>query len=130
MANPPWHDPAGTPSADAARERARRGAAGLLGAWARALAAPLRHRGTLTFVLPVADLPAGMAAFAAAGCGSLAVLPLWPRAGLAARLALLRGIKGGRGKMRLPAGLVLHAADGGYTAAAEAVLRGGAAVEV
>ncbi len=128
FANPPWHDAAGTASADAGREAARRAQPGLFAIWAAALAAPLRSRGTLSFVIAAGVLPACMAAMAAAGCGSLAVLPLWPHAGRAARLLLLRGIKDGRGPCRMLAGLVLHEPGGGYTAAADAVLRGGAAL--
>ena len=41
----------------------------------------LRSRGTLTFILPAAMLPACAEAFAAAGCPPIAMLPLWPRAG-------------------------------------------------
>lgn len=123
FANPPWHHPAGTPSADPRQEAARRAAPGLLALWVARLAAPLRHRGTLTFALPAAMLPDALAALAAAGCGSPAVLPLWPRAGRPARLLLLRGIKGGRAPCALLPGLALHAPQGGYTAAAEAILR-------
>ena len=127
MANPPWHAP-GTASPDAGREAARRAPAGLFGAWAAALAAPLRHRGTLTLVVSAGAMPACLAAMDRAGCGGLTVLPLWPRAGQPARLVLLRGVKGGRAPARLLPGLVLHAPEGGYTDAAEAILRGGAAV--
>jgi tRNA1Val (adenine37-N6)-methyltransferase len=126
FANPPWHDAAGTASPDAGREAARRGTPGLLALWAARLAAALRHRGTLSFVLAAAMLPEALAALAAAGCGSPAVLPLWPRAGRPARLLLLRGIKGGRGPCTVLPGLVLHAADGGYTPQAEAILRAAA----
>jgi tRNA1(Val) A37 N6-methylase TrmN6 len=41
---------------------------------------------------------------------------------------LVRGVRGGRAPFRLLPGLVLHQADGGFTPAAEAVLRGGAAL--
>jgi tRNA1(Val) A37 N6-methylase TrmN6 len=128
LANPPWHDPAGTPSPDEGREAARRAGDDLFGVWAARLAAPLRHRGTLTFVVAAAALPACLAAFAAAGCGGLAALPLWPRAGAAAKLTLLRGVKGGRAPFRLLPGLVLHEASGAFTPAAEAILRDGAAL--
>ncbi len=128
FANPPWHDPAGTPSPDSEREAARRASGDLFGAWAARLAAPLRHRGTLTFVVAATALPACLAAFAAAGCGGLAVLPLLPRAGVAAKLVLLRGIRGGRAPFRLLPGLVLHEASGAFTPAAEAILRDGAAL--
>ena len=42
IANPPWHDAAGSASPDPAREVARRGQPGLLTLWAERLAAPLR----------------------------------------------------------------------------------------
>lgn len=128
FANPPWHDEAGTASPDAAREAARRSAPGLLHVWTKQLGKHLRHRGTLTLVVAAASLPACLDACAQAGCGSQAVLPLWPRAGMAAKLLLLRAIKGGRAPFRLLPGLVLHDADGRFTPAAEAILRDGAAL--
>lgn len=128
FANPPWHAPDGTRSADARQEQARRAAPGLLATWAARLAAPLRHRGTLTFILPAAMLPEALAALPAAGCGSPAVLPLWPRAGRPARLLLLRGVKGGRGPCTVLPGLTLHGPAQDYTAEAEAILRDGGAL--
>ena len=77
-----------------------------------------------------ATLPACLAALAGAGCGSPAVLPLWPRAGRPAGLVLVQGVKGGRGACRLLPGLVLHAEGGGFTPEAEAVLRNGAGLAV
>ncbi len=130
MANPPWHAPAATVSPDVGKALAKRAVPGLFVAWARALAGPLRHRGTLTFVIAAAHADAALAAFGAAGCGSLAVLPLWPRANEAARLVLVRGIKGGRGPFRMLPGMVLHAADGGFTPAAQAILRDGGGLPV
>ena len=44
------------------------------------------------------------------------------------KLVLLRGVKGGRGALRVLPGLVLHAAAGGFTPEAEAVLRDGEAL--
>ncbi len=124
MANPPWHPP-GTASPDLERELARRATESVFAEWARALAAPLRHRGSLTFVLPAAALSAGLAAMTAAGCGSPSLFPLWPRAGQAAKRMLLRTIKNGRGPGRILPGLVLHEADGRFTGAAQAILRDG-----
>ena len=128
FANPPWHDAGGTLSPDRLRDAARRAAPGLFASWACRMAAALRPRGTLTFVLGAEHLAAGIGALVAAGCGGIAVFPLWPKAGRPARLVLLRGVRGGRGPARLLAGLVLHEVDGGFTAAAEAVLREGAAL--
>jgi len=126
LANPPWHLVSASASPDGGRDGAKRGAPGLFAVWAKRLAAPLRHGGTLTLVMAAARLPDGLAALAAAGCGSPAVLPLWPKPGRDAKLALLRGVKGGRGACRLLPGLSLHCPDGAYTEAATAILSDGA----
>ncbi len=128
FANPPWHDSAGTASPDAAKERAKRAAGDTFRLWASRLGSALRHHGTLTFVVAAAHLPACLAAFAEAACGSPAILPLWPRAGAAAKLVLLQSRRGGRGPARLLPGLVLHEQDGAFTAEAEAILRGGGSI--
>jgi tRNA1(Val) A37 N6-methylase TrmN6 len=130
MANPPWHAEAATPSPHPARDTARRAPAGLIAAWAAALARPLRHRGTLTLILGADHLAEGLAALAHAGCGSPVLFPLWPRAGRPARLVLLRGTRNARGPARLAPGLTLHADAGGYTPQADAILRHGAALEL
>ncbi|HSU04446.1 MAG TPA: methyltransferase domain-containing protein [Acetobacteraceae bacterium] len=129
-ANPPYHSAGGSASRDADRELAKRSRPGLLTKWAGSLGPRLRHRGTLTMVLPAAELPAAMAALVAADCPPAAVLPLWPRAAYAAKLALVQGVKGGRGAFRLLPGLVLHRVDGSFTPETEAVLRGGAAIQL
>ncbi len=41
---------------------------------------------------------------------------------------LVRGVKGGRGACRVLPGLTLHEPEGGYTEAATAILRDGAAL--
>jgi tRNA1(Val) A37 N6-methylase TrmN6 len=127
LANPPWHG-AGTASPDAGREAAKRAAPDLFAVWAARLAVPLRQGGTLTLVVAAGGVPACLEGLRGAGCGSLALLPLWPKPGRAAKLVLLQGVKGGRGACRVLPGLVLHREDGGFTAAADAVLRDGAAL--
>lgn len=129
FSNPPWHDPAGTPAQHAARRRAKEAAPGLLGAWVRALAGCLRHRGTITLALPSASIAEAMAALVTAKLGSVAVLPLWPKAGRPAKLVLIRAVRDGKGAGSILPGLILHRPDGGYTPEAEAVLRGGLALD-
>jgi tRNA1(Val) A37 N6-methylase TrmN6 len=131
FANPPFW-PAGTPPSGASRQAATHEAGAGLEDWARFLAAALRpRRGTATLILPAARFDVGAVALRAAGCGSVALLPLWPRAGTPAKRVVLRSVRGGRGPARVLPGLVLHEAtpDGGYTAAAEAVLRDAAALD-
>ncbi|HEX5325168.1 MAG TPA: methyltransferase [Acetobacteraceae bacterium] len=125
-ANPPYHPTTGTASSDAGRNAAKRGPPGLLAVWALAMGQRLRQRGTLTLILSSAAIPAGLAALDAAGCRPASLLPLWPRRGEAAKLVLLRGVRGARAPLRLLTGLTLHGDDGGFTAEADAVLREGA----
>ena len=130
FANPPYHAPTGTPSALAARETAKRAQAGLFALWAASLGAALRPRGTLTLIVPASALPECLTAMHAARCPAAVLLPLWPKPDWPAKLVLLRGVKDGRGAMKLCPGLVLHVETGGFTPAAEAILRHGAALEL
>lgn len=123
FANPPWHDPHSTASPNAAQDDARRARPGLLALWTSRLAAPLRHRGTLSLILPAARLSESLAALTEAKCGSHGILPLWPRAGRPAKLVLVQAIRLGRGPTRLLPGLVLHRPEGGYTDEADSILR-------
>jgi len=128
-ANPPYHAGGGTASPNPSRRAAKRGSAGLMSIWAAALAAPLRPRGTLTFIVTTARMPEALTAFGNAGCPPVGALPLWPRAGVPPKLLLLRGVKGSRAPFRILPGLVLHAPGGGFTKEADAILRGGGALE-
>lgn len=123
MANPPWHDPAGTASPDSGRQGAKFAPAGGLESWCAALGACLRRRGTLSLILPAASLTQGVTALMVAGCAETTVLPLWPHRDEPAKLLILRGIRDGRGASRLLPGVVLHEADGSYTATATRILR-------
>ena len=67
-------------------------------------------------------------ALAALGQRGIHLLPLWPRTGLAAKRVILMARKGSRAPFALLPGLVLHEADGAYTAEADAILREGAAL--
>jgi len=125
MANPPYHAAESTASPDAARARSKRAPDGLLAGWIAAMAAALVHRGSLTLIIAAPAVPACLSAMAASGCPAGVVFPLWPKAGRAARLVLLRGTKGGRAPLRVAPGLVLHTASGAFTPQADAILRGG-----
>jgi tRNA1(Val) A37 N6-methylase TrmN6 len=125
FANPPWHDEAGTRSENHGRATAKIAGADLLDTWAGAMARRLRPRGTLSLILPASHLSAGLAALRGAGCGQASLLPLWPRRQTPARLIILQGVRLGRGPCVVCPGLVLHGEDGGFSAEAEAVLRGG-----
>ena len=126
MANPPYWT-GGTASPDSGRRQAAHEDAPLA-AWIAALTRPLRHKGTVSLVLPAARLAEAAAGLREAGCGSVRLLPLWPRTGTPAKRILIQARKGGRGADKMLPGLILHEADGSATAAAHAVLRDGAAL--
>ena len=67
-------------------------------------------------------------ALAALGQRGVHLLPLWPRAGMTAKRAILLARKGSRAPFALLPGLVLHQADGRYIDETDAILRGGAAL--
>lgn len=129
FANPPYHPASGTASPHAARAGAKMAATGLFAAWIGAMARPLKHRGTLSLIIPVNAVPACLAALAQAGCGSCYLFPLWPRVGRPAKLAILQAVRGGRGPFQVLPGLTLHN-GAGFSAPADAVLRHARALDI
>ncbi|SDN53799.1 tRNA1(Val) A37 N6-methylase TrmN6 [Lutimaribacter pacificus] len=133
IANPPYfRRDRSVPAQDATRETAM-GETAPLEAWVRAAARRTRDRGHVTMIQRVERLPELLALFDRY-LGSVALLPLVPRAGRDSQLVLIRGRKGGRAAFRLHAGIVMHDApshqgDGeDYSPAIRAVLRDGAAL--
>lgn len=124
MANPPWHDLQGTPSPVPRKETAKRAYPSLYLEWAKALCTCLRHKGTLTMILPAAHLEMALTALTLGGCGSLLTYPLWPRIGVDAKLLIVRGVRGGAGPCRIAPGLVLHDKGQAYTPQMQAILQG------
>ena len=55
--------------------------------------------------------------------GAVEIIPLWPRAGAAAKRVIVRALKDRKSPAVLHAGLVLHQEDGSYTAQADEILR-------
>lgn len=125
MANPPYLPAGGAPSPEPGRAAAHVEGEAALDDWVRAALTMVRPKGTVTFVHRADRLDALIGAFAGRA-GELVLFPLWPEAGRPAKRILLRARKGVAAPARLAPGLVLHAPGGGFTEAAEAVLRGGA----
>nr|WP_207459431.1 methyltransferase [Azospirillum sp. SYSU D00513] len=96
--------------------------------WLRFAARMLKPRGTLTLVHRADRLDEILAALHGR-FGGVLLVPVWPKAGEAARRVLLSARLGGKAPFRLSAGLTMHEAAGGYTEAAERVLRGAEALE-
>ena len=119
FANPPFHDEDGEIPADAARAAALHDE-GRLGDWLRTGLKRTASSGTFTFILRTDRLAEALAALPARG---IEIFPLWPKAGEPSKRVVIRLTKGARRPLALLAGLVLHDANGRYTAQADAVLR-------
>ena len=128
MANPPFLA-RGTAavSPDPGKAAANMEGAADLAAWVHFALAMLRPKGCLTFIHR-ADRMEHLLAALAGRAGEIVVFPLWAGPGKPAKRVIVRARKGVATPTRLVPGLVLHDADGQLSAAAEAVLRGGAAL--
>jgi tRNA1(Val) A37 N6-methylase TrmN6 len=125
MANPPYLE-AGTatlPEDDARRAAVGEGAADLK-AWLRLALLMVRPKGTVTFIHR-ADRIDGLLTELHGRAGEIVVFPLWPGVGKPAKRVLVRARRDIQTPARIAPGLVLHAADGKFTAEADAVLRDG-----
>jgi tRNA1(Val) A37 N6-methylase TrmN6 len=127
LMNPPFNDPARqNVSPDAQRRLAHLGSAETLSRWIDRAAFLLAPSGTLTLIWRadgLADVLSAAAAF-----GGIVVLPVFPRPGAAAIRIIVSASKGSRAPLVLLPGLTLNDAEGKPSAAAEAVLRDGAAL--
>jgi tRNA1(Val) A37 N6-methylase TrmN6 len=130
IANPPFYAEG---RVRAAPDRARRAAhvmdAGALKDWVRFFAAMAAPRGTLTLIHRPECL-AELLPLLEGRFGDVIVFPLYPKANDPALRIIVQAKKASRGAIRLMRGLVLHGEDGRYTEEAEAVLRGGEALDL
>jgi tRNA1(Val) A37 N6-methylase TrmN6 len=128
MANPPYHSlDAGTLAPDALKAGAHAMPEADLDRWARFMAR-MAAPGAAVTVIHKAEALARLIAALDERFGALKVLPLQPRANAPAHRVIVAGTKGSRAPAALLPPFVLHAADGAFTPAAEAVLRAGAAL--
>jgi len=98
-----------------------------LGDWVRFALSMARSKGTVTFIQR-ADRIDAMLGHLYGRAGEIVVFPLWPGQGKPASRILVRARKQVASPARLAMGLVLHEADGRFSQAAEAILRGGKAL--
>jgi len=91
--------------------------------WIVAAVALLAPGGCFVMIHRPEALPEVLEAFGRR-LGSLAILPIHPRADEPAHRLLIGGIKGARGPLRLLPPLALHEASGAFTSLAEAIHRG------
>jgi tRNA1(Val) A37 N6-methylase TrmN6 len=128
IANPPYLERARANEApNPARAEATIEGAAELGDWMRFALTMAKPRGTVTFVHRADRIDAVLGQIAGRA-GEVVVFPLWPGQGKPASRIIVRARKQVAAPARLAVGLVLHEADGRFSAAAEAVLRGGEAL--
>ena len=122
MANPPYHEAAThPPSPEPAKARANTAPATGLAVWIERALARLRPGGSLTLIQRADRLGEILSALGARA-GRIGVLPVQPRADAPASRIIVQAVKGRRTPLVLLPPLVLHEADGRYTAAAERIL--------
>ena len=125
MANPPFLPRgAATEAANPARATAHLEGEANLGDWVRFALSMAKAKGSVTFIHR-ADRIDALLGQIAGKAGEVVVFPLWAGVGRPASRILVRARKQVSAPARLAPGLVLHEPDGRYTAATEAVLRGG-----
>lgn len=123
FANPPFHGEGAAPP-DPARARALMDD-GSLPQWLSIGLQRTVSGGFFTVILRADRVAEALAALPVRGVN---IMPLWPRAGMAAKRVILQARKGSRAPVGLLPGLALHDAEGRYTPQAEAILRDGASL--
>lgn len=124
MLNPPYlAAAAGRPAESPARATATREGEARLADWLRTAIRLLRPKGSLAVIHRADRLDAILAA-CRGQVGDVRIFPLWSAAGQPAKRVVVTAQKAVATPLTLTAGLVLHGAGGGFTPAAEAVLRG------
>lgn len=123
LLNPPFQPSVAEASPLASKDLANREGGTPLTVWLGLGLRRLKQGGTLTLIHRSERLSAALTTLEGQA-GDLRVLPLWPQAGKPAKRILIQATRGSRAGTTLLPGLSLHGADGGFTAEADAVLRG------
>lgn len=130
LMNPPFNDPRRqNVSPDPRRRLAHAGDPGLLTRWVATAAWLLKPRAVLTLIWRADGLDEVLGALGD-DFGDLAVLPVLPRPEAPAIRVLVRAARGARRARRDYPALLLNDAEGRPTAATEAVLRAGNALNI
>ena len=129
LINPPYNDAARqNVSPDPARRLAHVARDDALPVWVDCASRLLRPHGTLTLIWRAAGLADVLAALQ--GFGGISVLPVHPKPQSAAIRVIVEAEKSGAAPLVLFPPLMLNGADGKPSAAAEAILRGGATIPI
>ena len=128
VCNPPFHD-VGRASPDPSKALAHSEGETPLPKWLSFCLSRTRPGGTVTMIHRTSRLPDILAGWKE-GAGDVVIIPLWPKAGLPARRIIVQAKVGSKGPMILHHGLQLHQHNGADTDKAQAILRGGMALDL
>ncbi|MBT3306652.1 MAG: methyltransferase [Alphaproteobacteria bacterium] len=124
MANPPYMAAGrGNPPPDAGKRAATVEGEAALKDWLEFCLSRVRDGGTVTVIHRFERTGEITAGLSNSGAGGLIVFPVLPQTDKAAKRVIVQARKGAQGDIRTKDGLVLHEIDGGFTPAAEAILR-------
>jgi len=130
MSNPPfWEAGSGNRSPHPAKAAAHHEGHIGIDRWVADLCRNGKRRASITMIYPAARAAVLITALSPLA-GDLCLYPLWPKRGRPAKRLLVQARVGGKGPAHVLPGLVLHAEDGQFTEEAEAVLRGGQAIDL
>ena len=130
FANPPFYAPGSQTIATEPKEKSFvEGDDAPLARWLDEMIAAVRPKGRITLIHRAERLDEILARFETR-VGAITLFPLWPKTGRAAKRVIVSGRRGIRGPVTLAAGLVLHNEDGAFSPRAQAILRGGAAIDL
>lgn len=120
--NPPYHN-SEEHTAPQNNQRAASFMMDDLAAWIAAARRAVKTHGSMTIIHRadrMTEILGNMDGF-----GAIEVIPLWPRADIAADRIIIRAVKGRKTPLRLHAGIVLHTNDGKTTENSHNILRNG-----
>lgn len=128
MMNPPFAEPGeGRPPKDPSRRASFVTEGGGVDLWIAAARRFLRPRGWLVMIHRADRIDRLLTALTPR-FGAVTIVPIWPRAGVAAKRVIVAARFGVATPATVHPGLVLHEADGGWTAAASAILQDAAPI--
>jgi len=126
MMNPPYFQ-GGHISQDRGRAAANHEDHVAFADWIAAAHHCLKPKGHLT-IIHAAERLTDILSVLGKEFGAIEVIPLWPKKCRDAKRVIVRAVKGRKTPLQIRPGLVLHNEDGGYTDAADAMLRDGKAL--
>lgn len=130
LANPPFHDEgAGTSSLWPLKAVSHAMTSDALELWARFMARMAAPGGRATMIHKAEALPRILSAFENR-FGALTIVPVYPRDGAPAIRVLVDGVKGSRAPLVIKPGIVLHGPGNAFLPEIDAILRGGAALQI